>query len=58
MKRTEKSVPDEAAIYFTKSFYQKLFDQKDICTAYKEAKSETASNFKDHEANLFKLFLK
>ena len=47
--KQNKEVLDEAAIHFTKSFYQNVFDGMKICQAFEEAKSDVVFKFKKHE---------
>ena len=48
-----KTILDEAAIGFSKSFYAKLFKGEAVCKAYKQAKDEIAFKFGENEANRF-----
>ena len=55
MTRNQTQVAWRAAIHFTKSFYQNVFDGMKICRAFEEAKSDVVFKFKKHEGDLFKL---
>ena len=43
--KQSEHVLDEAAIHFTKSFYQQLFDEVDVCEAFKVAKNNVEFKF-------------
>ena len=50
-------VLDKAAILFTKTFYQLIYQkEEEICTAFDEAKRSVQYNCSAEEANLFKIF--
>ena len=48
-------VLDKAAIQFTKTFYDLLFNGEQICTAFDQAKRGVSITFTKEEASLFKL---
>ena len=51
-------VLDEAAIFFTKTFYADLFSGKEICAAFYDAKSAVEFQIRSAEANLFIMLTK
>ena len=53
----DRYVLDEAAIYFTKTFYSLLFRGEGICKAFEAAKSAVKFKIRETEANLFMLLL-
>ena len=53
--KQSEHVLDEAAIDFTKSFYQHLFDEFDVCEAFKVAKKDVEFKYKSKESDLFTL---
>ena len=53
--KSDRYVLDEAAIAFTKTFYQKLINQTTICQAFEYAKSFVEFRFPKKEADLFTL---
>lgn len=56
---SKRFVLDEAAIMFTKRFYNKLFsEQVNVCEAFITAKNDVQFKLEKSEANLFKLFTK
>lgn len=55
--KQQRFVLDEAAIQFTRTFYQHLFKGTPICIAFKAAKNAVAGHIRDAEANLFLMLL-
>lgn len=53
--RQKSKVLDEAAIAFTKTFYQKLLNQEDICAAFNIAKASVAFMHQSQEADKFQM---
>lgn len=53
----DRYVLDEAAIYFTKTFYSLLFKGENICEAFEAAKRAVKFKIRETEANLFMLLL-
>ena len=50
-------VLDQAAIRFTKTFYEQIYQKEEtICTAFYEAQRSVQYNHTAEEANLFKIF--
>ena len=54
---SERFVLDSAAIDFTKTFYQLIFNGEDICAAFYQAKESTKFTQKETEADLFILLI-
>ena len=52
-----KTILDDAAISFSKSFYSKLFSGEAVCKAFKEARNEVGVKFNENEANRFQLMI-
>ena len=50
-------VLDKAAILFTKTFYEQIYQKNEqICTAFDAAQLSVQYNFSPEEANLFRIF--
>ena len=52
-----ETVLDDAAVMFTQTFYKLLFNGKNVCEAFKQAKGDVESSFGKKEAKIFHIFV-
>ena len=56
--KKDKQVLDPAAIVFTETFYQHIFQGKSVCDAFDTAKSAVEFRFKENESEMFQIFVR
>ena len=56
--KTGMNVLDKAAISFTGTFYREIFNGKQVCTAFENAKASVDFNHNEYEGGIFQLLVK